>query len=143
MPGKGFAIHPEAVWAEKGKALFGKDKVKYVSGEKQSDRRTPCMRGRKKWLPFKSLIGQYERLDERDKEREKVPRPEISLDEREDINNTLTSLRKKDRVKVTYYEDGKVLTERKTFLFCDLVQLKIRFKEGWLLFDNLLALSRA
>lgn len=51
------------------------------------------MRGRKKWLPFKSLSGQYERLDEREREEEKVSRPELSLDEREDINNTLVSLR--------------------------------------------------
>lgn len=55
------------------------------------------MRGRKKWLPFKSLSGQYERLDEREREEERVSRPELSLDEREDINNTLVSLKKKER----------------------------------------------
>lgn len=101
------------------------------------------MRGRKKWLPFKSLIGQYEILDEREKENSKVERPEISLDEREDINNTLVSLKKKDKVKVTYYEDGRIFTERKTFLYCDTPQLKIRFKEGWLCFDNLLSVTKA
>lgn len=100
------------------------------------------MRGRKKWLPFKSLSGQYERLDEREREEERVSRPELSLDEREDINNTLVSLKKKERVKVTYYEEGRIYTQRKRFLYCDTPQLKIRFKDGWLYFDNLLSLSK-
>lgn len=100
------------------------------------------MRGRKKWLPFKSLIGQYERLDEREREEESMPRPELSLDEREDINNTLVTLKKKEVVKVTYYEEGKIHTGTKTFLYCDTPQLKVRFKDGWLSFDNLLSLSR-
>ena len=44
------------------------------------------MRGMKKWLPFKSLSGQYEELDKMKSSRKKVAMPELSVDQIDELN---------------------------------------------------------
>ena len=102
------------------------------------------MRGMKKWLPFKSLSGQYEILDEHEKEREKVDRPDLSEEEIEEINAVLCSLKKGDIVYLSYYDEEEsriIQREKRTFLSCEEYAQYIRFKEGNIAFRNLLALE--
>lgn len=101
------------------------------------------MRGMKKWLPFKSLSGQYEVLEERKKERSKVTRPELSLDEIDELNQALTSLKKGEEAKVTYFVDGVIVHNKPlVFLRCDGAEQKVFFKGLSLPFRNLLRIER-
>lgn len=100
------------------------------------------MRGMKKWLPFKSLNGQYQILAERKEQKNKVNRPELSLDQIDDLNYALTSLEKGDKAKVTFYQSGSILTKNLTFLKCDGYQQKALFKEFSLLFRDLIQIKK-
>lgn len=73
------------------------------------------MRGMKKWLPFKSLNGQYEMIDEMKKERNKVSKPILSEDEEEEVNKFLTNLQKGEKTKVTFYMNHELLTKEAVF----------------------------
>ncbi len=68
------------------------------------------MRGMKKWLPFKSLDGQDEVIENMYRERNKVEKPILSPEEEEEINDCLVSLKRGDRVSLSYYEDGEIIT---------------------------------
>ncbi len=73
------------------------------------------MRGMEKWLPFKSLDGQYEVIDEMIEERNKVEKPILSPEEEEEINECLCSLNRGDRVSLSYFEDGKIIQKEAVF----------------------------
>ena len=60
------------------------------------------MRGMKKWLPFKSLKGQYEELEKMKKERAKVEKPVLSEDEEEEVNRFLIGLKRGEKTKGRY-----------------------------------------
>lgn len=83
------------------------------------------MRGMKKWLPFKSLDGQYEMLEEMKRERRKMERPELSVDEMEEMNRILVSSVCGDVVKVRFYCDGDIRECMKVFQKCDTEQQKL------------------
>ena len=100
------------------------------------------MRGMMKWQPFKSLDGQYRVLREHQRERKKVEKPELSLDEIEQIDRTLTSLSKGDRVDVRYYQDGFIREEKETFLKADPISRSIHLSSGTLRFEDLLSLKK-
>ncbi len=96
------------------------------------------MRGMKKWLPFKSLSGQYEMIDKMKEERKKVTMPELSVDQIDDLNRVLVSLQKGDAVEVTYFQEGEVLSRRGVFLKCDGYSKQVFFKGFSLPFSSLL-----
>lgn len=100
------------------------------------------MRGMKKWLPFKSLNGQYQVLEEMEKERKKVSKPELSIDEIEEINLVLTSLQRGDRVKVTYYQNGQIVKRNFIFLKVDTYQKRLIGQGISLSFEDLLDIHR-
>jgi hypothetical protein len=85
------------------------------------------MRGMKKWLPFKSLKGQYEMIDQMMEEREKVPMPELSIDQKEDINYRLQTLSKGEHIAVRYYQDGWIKVTEGIFLGVDKIEKRICF----------------
>ena len=99
------------------------------------------MRGMKKWLPFKSLNGQYEMLDTLKAKRKEVQRPELSLDQIDDLNHQLITMKKGDKAKVTYYESGVISTKLLTYIRCDGYQQKALFKEFSLDFMNLISIE--
>ncbi len=100
------------------------------------------MRGMKKWLPFKSLSGQYEVLAEHEKRRKRVAKPELSPEEQEEINEVIVSLKRGDVVFVSYYREGNIYRkEQRTYLSCDEVSRSLSFREGVISFASLLALE--
>ncbi|MCR4697901.1 MAG: YolD-like family protein [Bacilli bacterium] len=96
------------------------------------------MRGMKKWLPFKSLSGQYDMLDKMKSERNKVAMPELSVDQIDELNRVLVSLQKGDQVEVVYFQEGEILRKRGIFLRCDGYNQKVFFKGFVLPFNALL-----
>lgn len=85
------------------------------------------MRGMKKWLPFKSLKGQYEVIDAMKKERAWIERPELSEDRMAEINETLVSLSKGQSIAVTFYCDHELMTKRVVFDRLSYEQRKVYF----------------
>lgn len=96
------------------------------------------MRGMKKWLPFKSLTGQYEYINAMKQEREKVAKPELSLDAVDDLNHSLTTLKKGDITEVCYYSDGRIIKQKAVFLRCNGYNKTVEFKGFTLQFESLL-----
>lgn len=99
------------------------------------------MRGMKKWLPFKSLKGQYEMLDEMKEERKRVEKPELSIDEMEEMNRVLLSSAPGDIVKVRFYLDGKIEECTETLIKCDAYQQKLYLKSLVLPFSDVLEIK--
>ncbi len=97
------------------------------------------MRGMKKWMPFKSLKGQYETLDKMKNERKKQTMPELSIDEIDDLNRALTTLKKGDKTSVTYFTDGEILKKDVVFLRCDGYSRTVLFKEVTIPFASLIS----
>lgn len=93
------------------------------------------MRGMKKWLPFKSLNGQYEILDEH--QRVKDERISISDDQKEEIDRTLTLLNKGDIVLIKTYKDDRVVIVKDVFIKIDPIYKKIYLKDETISFDDL------
>ncbi|MCI1734441.1 MAG: YolD-like family protein [Bacilli bacterium] len=94
-----------------------------------------------KWLPFKSLKGQYEVVAKMKKEREKQPKPELCEDEAEALNETLLSLRPGDLVQVTFYGEERVKTQAMIFRRLDSETQRIFFRETSLALTDLLGLQ--
>lgn len=86
------------------------------------------MRGMMKWLPFKSLKGQYEILEAYEREKEKVVKPELSDDKIEEINYKLVSLKPGDKVKVKYYSNGFIKEAGLSFLSYDSLTDRLKFQ---------------
>lgn len=97
------------------------------------------MRGMKKWLPFKSLTGQYEYIDKMKKERSKKEKPELSLDQIDDLNNALINFKKGDSTLVSYFDDGEIIKKKAVFLKCDGCSQRVYFKGFSLSFSSLLS----
>lgn len=97
------------------------------------------MRGMKKWMPFKSLKGQYETLDKMKNERRKQTMPELSIDEIDDLNRALTTLKKGDKTSVTYFTNGEILKKDVVFLRCDGYSRTVLFKEMTIPFASLIS----
>ncbi|MCH3966944.1 MAG: YolD-like family protein [Bacilli bacterium] len=96
------------------------------------------MRGMKKWLPFKSLNGQEEVLNQMEEERRAVSRPILGEDEIEELNRSLLSLAQGDRVRVTYYRDHSIEKREGYFVRASrsegrLYMIGFNLPFGWLL----------
>ncbi len=100
------------------------------------------MRGMKKWQPFKSLNGQYRVLEEHRREKTLVEKPELSYDQVEEINETITSLQRGDNVFVTYYCDGEIKKNCFLFLKCDPLVHQLYFQETKISFHALLGIEK-
>jgi hypothetical protein len=97
------------------------------------------MRGMKKWLPFKSLKGQYQVLDRMKENRMKTTKPELSIDQIDDLNRALSSLQKGDKTIVTYFDDGNILKKDAVFLKSDGTTMNVFFKGFSLPFSSLIS----
>ena len=97
------------------------------------------MRGMKKWLPFKSLKGQYQILDRMKENRMKTTKPELSIDQIDDLNRALSSLQKGDKTTVTYFDDGNILKKDAVFLKSDGTTMNVFFKGFSLPFSSLIS----
>lgn len=59
-----------------------------------------------KWLPFKSLPEQEDYLKDMERKRNQVKPPELSEDEKEQLDYTLNHLEVGQRIKVIVFENG-------------------------------------
>ena len=100
------------------------------------------MRGMKKWLPFKSLDGQDEVIENMYRERNKVEKPVLSSDEEEEINECLVSLKKGDRVNLSYYEDGEIINRQAVFKSVQPEYARLNLDGFSLDFQMLLSISK-
>lgn len=101
------------------------------------------MRGMAKWLPFKSLSGQYEVLNQHEIERQKVEKPELEEDEIEKINQTLIQLKKGDYLSITYYDNGFFKDEESFLYSLDEITQTIRLKNNTTIkFENIIKIKK-
>ena len=63
-------------------------------------------RGMKKWAPFSSLIEQATCLEEMKYQRNKIPKPELTEDQKEKINYILQTYKKGQEITVKFFHDG-------------------------------------
>mgnify|MGYP002516266836 CR=1 FL=1 len=99
------------------------------------------MRGMKKWLPFKSLKGQYEELEKMKKERAKVEKPVLSEDEEEEVNRFLIGLKRGEKTKVTFYMDHELMTKEAVFVKIEKEQERIVFYGFSIPLNNLVKIT--
>lgn len=95
----------------------------------------------KKWLPFKSLQGQYELLNKMMNDKDKIVCPELSIDEIDDLNRALVTLKRGDKTSVTYFQDGQIFKKSMTFIRCDGCSKTVFFKGMSLPFSSLLKME--
>lgn len=67
-------------------------------------------RGMKKWLAYRSLVEQSPSLENNYEKREKIEKPLISQDEKENINNILVNYHGEPLV-IWFFRNGKVFEE--------------------------------
>ncbi|MBO1628243.1 YolD-like family protein [Bacillus arachidis] len=76
-----------------------------------SNANMPKGRGMIKWTPFAAIPEQFVGIREIIKEKTKMPRPVLTQDTKELIENKLLcSLLSEEEILITYYEDGHLLT---------------------------------
>ena len=64
-------------------------------------------RGMKKWAPYKSLIEHDPAIEKVKRDREKVSKPKISIEEAEEINDILVNYHGQEVI-ITYYRNSKI-----------------------------------
>ncbi|MDA2051625.1 YolD-like family protein [Bacillus cereus] len=85
-----------------------------------SNANMPKGRGMVKWAPFAALTPQFDGIREIIREQYKVPRPILTTEEKERIENMLVcSLVSEEEIMITYYEDGYLLTSYMTVVDID------------------------
>ncbi|MED1115063.1 YolD-like family protein [Bacillus paramycoides] len=97
-----------------------------------SNSNMPKGRGMVKWQPFASMPEQFVDIREIIKENTKVPRPVLTQDAQERIENQLlTSLLVEEEIMITYYENGYVLTSYMTVVDIDPLEKKVIFTDAF------------
>ncbi|MBJ8030699.1 YolD-like family protein [Bacillus cereus group sp. N21] len=80
----------------------------------------PKGRGMVKWTPFAALTEQFDGIREIIKEKNKVTRPILTVEEKELIENMLLcSLLSEEEILITYYEEGYLLNSYMTVVDID------------------------
>ncbi|MBH0357770.1 YolD-like family protein [Bacillus thuringiensis] len=73
-----------------------------------------------KWAPFAALTPQFDGIREMIKEQNKLTRPILTTEEKERIENMLLcSLVSEEKIMITYYEDGYLLSNYMTVVDID------------------------
>ena len=85
-----------------------------------SNANMPKGRGMVKWSPFAAMLEQFAGIREIIKEKNKVTRPILTVEEKELIENMLLcSLLSEEEILITYYEDGYLLSSYMTVVDID------------------------
>ncbi|WP_436962360.1 YolD-like family protein [Staphylococcus shinii] len=73
--------------------------------------RIPKGRGMKKWLPFKTMPEQYERLDQYVEDQNKIDMPLLSEEQLEEINDkVIYKIKKQIIADLSYWQDGYIIS---------------------------------
>ncbi len=95
-------------------------------------------RGMKKWAPYSSLIEQATCLEEMKYQRNKIPKPILTEDQKEKINYVLQSYQKGQIVKIKFFNDGYLYFISSTIRRIDLENRKLILEQGKLDFANII-----
>ncbi|MCR5491261.1 MAG: YolD-like family protein [Bacilli bacterium] len=98
-------------------------------------------RGMMKWMPYKSLIEQSTVLAKMLYEKRKTPRPLISSDRAEEINEILVHY-DEEPIKAKYWEDGYLYYLDGTISKIDVINHALFIGEKRIAFPNLIDLQR-
>ena len=99
-------------------------------------------RGIVKWMPYKSLVEQSTILAKMLYEKHKSPRPQISCDRAEEINEILVHYNKEE-VRAKYWEDGYLYYLDGTISKIDVLNHCLDIDGKRISFPNLIDLVRA
>ncbi|MFA6755366.1 MAG: YolD-like family protein [Bacilli bacterium] len=88
-------------------------------------------RGMKKWLPFSSLVEQQDFLDKMIYEKNKQPRPQISIEQANKIDRILKEY-PKNKLTFKFYLDGYLYTFNGVIKRIDTQNKKIYFEDFYL-----------
>ena len=92
----------------------------------------------KKWAPFSSLIEQATCLEEMKYQRNKIPKPVLTDDQKEKIEYVLQTYQKGQTVKIKFYNDGYLYFIETEIKRIDLENRCLVFTKGKLKFENLI-----
>ena len=99
-------------------------------------------RGMKKWAPYKSLIEQDPALLQMEKNRERKPKPIISEEVAEDINEILTNYHGENLL-FKIYKNGEIIELESTIIKIDPYERKLILQEHKIIYlKDLVGLSR-
>ena len=92
----------------------------------------------KKWAPYSSLIEQATCLEEMKYQRNKIPKPILTEDQKEKINYVLQSYQKGQIVKIKFFNDGYLYFISSSIRRIDLENRKLILEQGKLDFANII-----
>jgi len=95
-------------------------------------------RGMKKWAPFSSLIEQATCLEQMKYERNKIPKPILTDDQKEKIEYVLQTYEKGQLVKIKFFNDGYLYFINTQIKRIDLENRKLILENGKLDFSNII-----
>ncbi len=95
-------------------------------------------RGMKKWAPFSSLIEQATCLEQMKYERNKIPKPVLTDDQKEKIEYVLQSYQKGQSVKIKFYNDGYLYIIETQIKRIDIENRCLVLTKGKLKFENII-----
>ena len=95
-------------------------------------------RGMKKWAPFSSLIEQATCLEEMKYQRNKIPKPVLTDDQKEKIEYVLQTYQKGQTVKIKFYNDGYLYVIETQIKRIDIENRCLVLTKGKLKFENII-----
>lgn len=95
-------------------------------------------RGMKKWAPYSSLIEQATCLEEMRYQRNKIPKPVLSEDQKEKIEFALQNYKKGREITIKFYNDGYLYLIKTKIKRIDLENRKLILFDGKLDFSNII-----
>lgn len=99
---------------------------------------TPAERA-KQFMPFSALKGLEDAL--REKEKVKVPKPELSEDAAEIIDRTLRQLEPLNIITVVYYKDGEYLQTKGVIVKIDKENKRLQIVDTLIDFNDILDIT--
>lgn len=92
----------------------------------------PKGRGMIKWTPFAAMPEQFSGIQQIVRDKIKVPRPILTQDEKEIVENKLlTALLSQEEVLITYYDDGFILSEYITVMNINPIKKQVHYTDAF------------
>lgn len=96
----------------------------------------------KQFLPFSAVSGLEEALERKRKEMEKEDRVFLSEEREKEINSTLISLEKNDRVRIKYHNGFKYETKESVVIKKNEIDNTILLEDEEIYFVNIVSLEK-
>ena len=100
-------------------------------------KKTDTQRGMKKWMPFNALEHYDDYINSTYEYKERVERPILSEEQKEEINNSLV-IYNHDEVEITYFKQGEIKKIQGIINKIDVPNQTLTINKIKILFTNLL-----